>query len=375
MHRIDLVHLAFGGVGGHLSLANRINAGFQARGLSTGVIAITRTAEEHVPPEAWTATRVLRLSPSDPRAFRQRAELGDALSQWQPRVVLAHTHGLIPEVALRARRAGVDSRLVLREGHAPHLRSWKDGLKSMAAAAFIDATVVASEAHRNAYAPRIPVRRSRVSVIPNPAPSVPDRVRSRIRPGFEGPIRFGMATRLVPGKRVDLAIQSLRAIRSQGVDAQLWVAGDGPERAALETISRSDPVLNGAVAFAGFLVGPQVEDFYASLDVYLHATDGEGESNAVLEAAAAGLPIVASDVTGMRGMLGTSPGIRLVPNRVVDFAAVMAEVCARRKQFYSWGRANMVEVQSTRGLEAVVDRYIALFASLDSLGPWKQVSS
>jgi len=82
-----------------------------------------------------------------------------------------------------------------------------------------------------------------------------------------------------------------------GGDWQLWLAGDGPERAACARLVESRQ-LGARVKFPGFYADPT--PLYAAADLAVHASGSEGLSNFLIEAQAHGLPAVASEAQGIR---------------------------------------------------------------------------
>jgi glycosyltransferase involved in cell wall biosynthesis len=83
----------------------------------------------------------------------------------------------------------------------------------------------------------------------------------------------------------------------QGWDWQLWFAGDGPQRARCERLSRRLG-LGARVRFVGFQGDPR--PFYRAADIAVHASREEALSNFVIEAQAHGLPAVACRALGMQ---------------------------------------------------------------------------
>lgn len=77
----------------------------------------------------------------------------------------------------------------------------------------------------------------------------------------------------------------------------LTMVGDGPQREALETYSRSFPE-RAVVEFRGWLDKPALRDMYRSADIFVNPSLYEGMPNTVLEAMASGLPVIASDIPG-----------------------------------------------------------------------------
>jgi len=92
----------------------------------------------------------------------------------------------------------------------------------------------------------------------------------------------------------------LRAFAAVPPPARLVIAGDGPERAALEAQARSLG-LEARVRFAGHLDDPA--SVYAAFDVFALSSDTEQMPLSVIEAMAAALPVAATDVGDVRAML------------------------------------------------------------------------
>jgi len=97
---------------------------------------------------------------------------------------------------------------------------------------------------------------------------------------------------LVPEKGVDLAIRSVAGLR----DAQLLVAGDGPERAALERLARA--VAPDRIVFAGSVPEPR-RCFEAADAVVLPSRGGDSMPAVLIEAGLMGVPVVATPVEGI----------------------------------------------------------------------------
>jgi glycosyltransferase involved in cell wall biosynthesis len=92
--------------------------------------------------------------------------------------------------------------------------------------------------------------------------------------------------RLAPEKNLELAVQAFRAIQQQAPHARYVWVGDGPARTALEA-AHPDFI------FAGVQRGEALARYYASADLFLFPSLSETFGNVILEALAAGLPVVA----------------------------------------------------------------------------------
>jgi glycosyltransferase involved in cell wall biosynthesis len=98
--------------------------------------------------------------------------------------------------------------------------------------------------------------------------------------------------RLVPQKRVDLAIETVAFLASCGHELPLTVVGDGPERAALERLVDKLGVAP-FVHFAGAVAAVEVPGYLARADLMIFPARGEGFGLVAAEALMAGVPVVA----------------------------------------------------------------------------------
>jgi phosphatidylinositol alpha 1,6-mannosyltransferase len=86
------------------------------------------------------------------------------------------------------------------------------------------------------------------------------------------------------------------AVLARRDDLQLVVVGDGVDRDKLQT-------LMPAAVFTGALYGPELSAAYASMDVFVHPGEHETFCQAVQEAQASGLPVIAPDAGGPRDLV------------------------------------------------------------------------
>jgi glycosyltransferase involved in cell wall biosynthesis len=113
-----------------------------------------------------------------------------------------------------------------------------------------------------------------------------------------------VVARLTAQKRVELALAAVAALRDAGTPIPLTVAGDGPERAALEQRTAASG-LSGLVTFRGAVATSEVPALLAGADVMLATSAGEGFGLAAAEALMAGVPVVACTDGG--GLLDVVP--------------------------------------------------------------------
>jgi glycosyltransferase involved in cell wall biosynthesis len=120
-------------------------------------------------------------------------------------------------------------------------------------------------------------------------------------------MRVGLVGRLVPIKNHELLLEVARRFQAHSGLPRLHflVVGDGELRAALERKSREFG-LNGMVTFTGWQ--SDMPDVYRELDIVCLTSLNEGTPVSLIEALAAGRPVVATDVGGVRDLLGPDQG-------------------------------------------------------------------
>ena len=170
-----------------------------------------------------------------------------------------------------------------------------------------DALVAVSEAVKEGMVRVHPGLAERVAVIYNGAdlsafaPPNIDREAARARLGYgAGDFVAGSIARLDPRKGLDVLIDAAARAVVELPDLRILIVGDGAERAALEARAMALG-LNGRVAFAGEQA--DVRPYLAALDLFVAPSRTEGMGVAIVEAMAAGIPVVGARVGGIPEVL------------------------------------------------------------------------
>jgi glycosyltransferase involved in cell wall biosynthesis len=129
---------------------------------------------------------------------------------------------------------------------------------------------------------------------------------------------LGTVARFDPVKGLEILLEAVTRLPG----AALVLIGDGPEAGALRARARRLGI-QARVVFAG--ARPDASRWFAALDAYVSASRGEGLPLALVEAMAAGLPVVASRVAGHTDTVEHGKTGTLVP---VDDAAALAGAAA-----------------------------------------------
>lgn len=108
--------------------------------------------------------------------------------------------------------------------------------------------------------------------------------------------------RLVPIKSIDLFLRALSPLLKTHSRLHLIIIGDGEERASLEKLAQSLDHDQSRIHFCGWRHSILAD--LKDLDVVVCSSKNEGTSVAIIEALAAGIPVVSTDVGGMSDLLG-----------------------------------------------------------------------
>jgi len=172
----------------------------------------------------------------------------------------------------------------------------------------------------------------RLRVLPNtvspcyaPRPKPPDLAR---RHGLEGRRILLTVSRLAGSERYkghDRLIAALPAILARVPDAAYLVVGSGDDQPRLERLAREAGV-GDRVVFAGQVADADLPRYFALADAFAMPSTGEGFGIALLEAAAAGLPVIGGNRDGSVDALADGRIGRLVdPGDGVEIAAAVAD--------------------------------------------------
>lgn len=140
----------------------------------------------------------------------------------------------------------------------------------------------------------------------------------------EGRLRLLCARPLEPQHGVDVVLDAVARAAASGTDLELTVAGDGPERAALER--RAERTLAGRVTFAGALPRDYVLCALRETDAVLDASVADDFPAGIDDALAAGVPVACGAAPGVAWAVDHAETGLVTP---VGDAAAMAESIAR----------------------------------------------
>ena len=169
----------------------------------------------------------------------------------------------------------------------------------------------------------------------------------------------GFVGRLTWAKDHATLIRAFRLVRERLPDTALVLIGDGPLRAGLETLARAE-----GIADRVFFLGDR-NDIHAllrGLDLFVMSSITEGYSIALLEACAAALPIVATDVGGNAEIVRDGVNGTLVAAGAPDaLAAAMVDMLGDEARARAMGQAGRDWVLRYGSFRTMAERYTEIY--------------
>jgi glycosyltransferase involved in cell wall biosynthesis len=200
-------------------------------------------------------------------------------------------------------------------------------------------------------------------VVPNGVAVRPARLHLPAAP------RFLVSGRIAPSKRLNLILEAFRQVCATHATAELHVVGSAEPRHAEYARSLVQQAAGLRVVFRG--ARPQLdflaEPFTAAVVLGTH----QGSPNAVLEAMAAGIPVIAN-ASGGSGeiVIGGANGWLLAEECTIEaLAQAMQEAVADTARNLRFGQAARSFVQEQHAIEGMVEAYLALLENFQARPP------
>jgi glycosyltransferase involved in cell wall biosynthesis len=164
----------------------------------------------------------------------------------------------------------------------------------------------------------------------------------------------GIVAKLSPVKGHEHFLRAAAGIAKAHDDVAFLVVGDGPRRQMLTEMAK-ELEIEDAVVFAG--ARDDVPSLLKLMDVFVLSSLSEGSPNAVLEAMAAGLPVIATDVGGLPDIvIDGESGILVPPGDWEALEKAITELLADPERAAAMGRMGLANAADKHDIEKVVRR-------------------
>jgi colanic acid/amylovoran biosynthesis glycosyltransferase len=288
------------------------------------------------------------------------------LEEFQPQLLHAH-FATDPTAAARKLAAVLGAPFTFTaHGYDIYYRPPADFTARAEAAA---ALVTVSEANRRHIASSFEVPAQRIALIPNGVDTdffSPPQTRDAAL--AESPLIVCVA-RHMPVKNLELLLTACAILRDRAIDFKCIFVGDGEDRRDLEAC-RIRLGLENFVEMKGEMVRDEVRVWWRRARVAVLSSDSEGMPISLIEAAACGVPAVATAVGGIPELVENEvTGLLVPPRDPMALANALAREVTDSKFANEMGQAARRRVLDDFSLSLQVDRLIALWQ--DVLEEWR----
>jgi colanic acid/amylovoran biosynthesis glycosyltransferase len=166
------------------------------------------------------------------------------------------------------------------------------------------------------------------------------------------PVRLLQACRFIEKKGLDVAVAAVGQLVAAGHDVTLDLAGDGPEREALQAQAKQLGIAD-RVRFLGFLPNQALLDLLPEYSLFLHPSrdtatgDREGIPNSMLEAMACGVPVVATAHSGIpEAVTDGQEGLLIAQNDVAGLVRAIASMTSDGARYQRMSAASRQRIEA-----------------------------
>lgn len=304
--------------------------------------------------------RTIDLAPPGLRFFAERkaiASLVDLFQDWQPHIVVGFGSRPMVFAALAGKKAGVNRIVALCDGLPEGGFAGHRGNGDMPDHAYARALSGCNAAifHNEDDLERFEARR----ILPHELPStvVPgagidlEHHREQPLPHPDTGLNFLMTARLEKSRGVDAYAAAARELKAQSTGARFLLAGP-PGRGDGARTPDELGALDGVIEYLGDAADPRAA--LAQCHVFVYPSHAEGMPRRVLEALAAGRPVITTDAPGCRDTVDEFVnGCLVPPGDAKALAAAMARYLKRPDLIPAAARASRVKAERRFDARAV----------------------
>jgi glycosyltransferase involved in cell wall biosynthesis len=293
--------------------------------------------------------------------IRGFSELRETLREIQPDIISTHSTkaGFIGRIA--GKTLGIPTLFTAHgwgftDGRPP-LQAFAFWAVERTTAAWAARIITVCESDRTAAVRARVTSSDRLVTIHNAMPDIDETLRAR--PG-NSPAQLVMVARLSRWKDQPTLLHALSGLKD--LDWQLEFVGDGPLRGQLEELAQNLG-LTSRVTFLGFR--RDVPERMAEAQVFLLISKWEGFPRSILEAMRAGLPVVASDVGGVReSVVDGTTGFVIPPGDAVRLRECLRKLITCPELRVSMGEAGRTRYEEKFTFDRLVERTTKVYESV-----------
>ena len=147
----------------------------------------------------------------------------------------------------------------------------------------------------------------------------------------EDEVAVAIVGRLVPIKNHGLFLEAVESVLAQNIRARFFIVGDGSEKTTIEaTVNELNKKYGECITMTSWIT--DIATFNAGMDLICLTSDNEGTPVSLIEAQACNLPVISTDVGGVRDIVSEGETGFIVPRRAVNLFAEKLALLINNKE-------------------------------------------
>lgn len=167
---------------------------------------------------------------------------------------------------------------------------------------------------------------------------------------------------LEPRKNVKLLLNGFKLFNDQIYDSVLFLVGDGPEKASLQTMA-NELGISSKVKFAGEVQNDNLPSLYSVADIFAFPSFSEGSPTVVRESLACGTPIVSTDVGDVKDIIHNSKSGLITDYDIKTFSGALIKLESILRNDGSV-KEKCLQAVKPYSFDTVAEEYIKIYRKL-----------
>ena len=304
---MKITHIVYSGLGGAFSVIDSfINNQDSKNSQSIIYVGPTITSEiikqnKKISEKNFFYIRTIRFL-----SFLYFIKVFNKLLKFKPDIVVLHNFQIIPCILIKII---YNTKIIFVDHQSSTTKNYRDNIIISVCKLFVDHFVVLNKDNYKLLHRKFIINKEKITLIPNGINLQFYKNNRRKKKNFF--LKIGMAGRINSKRYHELIIKSLNSKTLKHLDINCNFAGEGELKEKLKKIV-IDKNLDKKIFFNNNLNKLQLKKWYLNLDLYIQASKGEGLSISILQSMALGIPVLGSNVSGIKNILNEKKNIGML---------------------------------------------------------------
>ena len=228
------------------------------------------------------------------------------LFKFKPDIIVLHNFQILPCILIKII---YNTKIIFVDHQSFNTKNYRDNIIISVCKLFVDHFVVLNQDNYKLLNQQFMIDKKKITLIPN---GIDLQFYKKIkRKKRKKNLKIGMAGRINSMRYHELIINSLNSTTLKNLDINCSFPGEGELKEKLKKIV-IEKNLDKKIFFNNNLNKLKLKKWYLKLDLYIQASKGEGLSISMLQSMALGIPVLGSNVSGIKNILSEKKNIGIL---------------------------------------------------------------